>query len=447
MLFACGLAACGTDPAVPADAPPVVATAPSISGVVPDRVFLGRDARIEISGDATQWVDGTTVSFGAGVTVHAVAVASPTSLFADVTVGDTAGVGLSDVVVTGADGMLALHGGLAIEPPLHIDVTGTLAQGSIVTLHVTNHDFDHPFDTSSTTFGGAFPDLDIEPPPGTSLEEVVSASAFDLVAIFTVDVDAEPGELVINSGPTAHALRYSAGTLAVAPRTPISITPNTLITGGAVGAFDTVLYELTPAAAPAITEVDVDNGAFTLLPASGHFAESFSSSPIGTLAVLDPVVLTTDKFYVIYGGVANSTVRYELEATAETLAPKVESPASNDTAAHAQVIQQPALFGNGTLSSATDVDFVTFPVDAADIGKTVRVLTVGDVATVVDVFADEAGTIELGESAGGSFDDFTSRPIPEGTQAIYVRFSAAGDVDPALNVYLSAIYVAPVISQ
>src|SRR5687768_1594008 len=71
----------------------------SVSGVFPHSAFLGRQMRVEISGDTTSWKDGTTVNFGAGVTVANVKVASPTALFADITVAPDAAPGLRDVTV------------------------------------------------------------------------------------------------------------------------------------------------------------------------------------------------------------------------------------------------------------------------------------------------------------------------------------------------------------
>ncbi|HEV7556963.1 MAG TPA: hypothetical protein VGO00_15965 [Kofleriaceae bacterium] len=408
--------------------------------MVPERAFIGRDVRVEISGDATHWVDGTRVSFGDGATVNSLVVASPTSLFAEVSIADAATAGLTDVTVTGSDGTLVLKAGLDIEPPLHLVTTGTLAQGSIIGLRVMNLDIENPFDTTSTTFGGVFPNLDIQPPPGTTLQTIDDGSAFELDATLTIDIDAQPGELVINSGPRGHTIRLSAGTLAVAPRTAIPLTPNTLTAGGPLDRSETVLYEFTPAATPSVTLADVSTGGFLLLPASGHFEDAFTTSgTIGSFVEFDPVSLLTDKYYLIYGDNGFATDTYQVQVGAQSLAQTLETANANDTGATAQPIQLPAIFANGTLSSTHDADFVTFPIAAADIGKTVRVMTQGDAATVIDVFADEAATISLGESAGGSFDDFTSMPIPDGTTAIYVKFSSTGELDSDLSDYLAAI--------
>src|ERR1044071_5578542 len=87
LVFALPLAACGDSPDK------------SVSGVFPSSAFLGRKLRVEVSGDNTSWKPGTSVDFGAGITVQNVAVASPTTLFADITVLDNAAPGLRDVTV------------------------------------------------------------------------------------------------------------------------------------------------------------------------------------------------------------------------------------------------------------------------------------------------------------------------------------------------------------
>src|SRR5438067_11421401 len=70
------------------------------NGVFPSSAFLGRKAHVEISGDNTNWTAATTVSFGASVTVDKVSVASPTDLFADITIDAAATPGLRDVTIT-----------------------------------------------------------------------------------------------------------------------------------------------------------------------------------------------------------------------------------------------------------------------------------------------------------------------------------------------------------
>src|SRR5262245_28605350 len=71
----------------------------SISGVFPAIGFTNRQVRVQISGDISQWSDSASVDFGAGITVDGVRVASPTAIFADITIGNGAEIGLHDVTV------------------------------------------------------------------------------------------------------------------------------------------------------------------------------------------------------------------------------------------------------------------------------------------------------------------------------------------------------------
>ena len=49
----------------------------SISGVIPGELFVGRTGDVLIIGNNTSWDEGVSVSFGDGITVDSVTVASP----------------------------------------------------------------------------------------------------------------------------------------------------------------------------------------------------------------------------------------------------------------------------------------------------------------------------------------------------------------------------------
>src|SRR5687768_15759287 len=125
----------------------------SVSGVFPSSAFLGRTLRVEISGDATNWKDGTTLDFGAGVTVTNVKVASPTALFAEVTIAPDAAPGLRDVTVTNGGDRLVLAEAFQLESAITLKFNGSVAQGSVASFAINNHDFETPFDDTSTGDG------------------------------------------------------------------------------------------------------------------------------------------------------------------------------------------------------------------------------------------------------------------------------------------------------
>jgi hypothetical protein len=124
-----------------------------ISGVSPQSAFLGRKARVAVSGDITEWSSAATVSFGDGVTVDSVTVNSPSALTADITISDTAAAGLRDVTVTDGGSKHTLTQAFTLESPIKVTIQGTLAQGSVALYTISNRDFDNPFDLTSISSG------------------------------------------------------------------------------------------------------------------------------------------------------------------------------------------------------------------------------------------------------------------------------------------------------
>ena len=117
----------------------------TVSGVFPAEGFTGRSLRVEISGDATEWSGSPGVNFGDGVTVSNVTVASPTTLFADITIADDAAPGLHDVTVTN-DGTFTLKQAFELKSPIEVSFRATSRRVAFRTSPIINHDFDTPFD-------------------------------------------------------------------------------------------------------------------------------------------------------------------------------------------------------------------------------------------------------------------------------------------------------------
>jgi hypothetical protein len=207
--------------------PDATTITPTASGVFPANGFAGRTLRVEVTGDDTKWSASTTVSFGAGVAVNDVTVASPTDLFADITIADTAAVGKNDLTVTDAGGMFTLSKAFEIDLPSVVSFQGTTAQGAIATFTITDHDVANPFDTTSVldpnTFTTTFPNIAITAPSGVAFL-VQNVSDFQISGVATLDIDATPGNVTVASGPTASVTSFPTGNLAVATRTATALT-------------------------------------------------------------------------------------------------------------------------------------------------------------------------------------------------------------------------------
>jgi len=442
------MAGCGTDP---------VATA---SGVFPAEGFAGRNLRVEVSGDQTNWKDGATVDFGAGVTVNSVDVASPTDLFADVTIDPSATLGKNDVTVT-SGGKFTLKAAFEIQSPVTLKTSGMIAQGSIGGFAIRNHDIDNPFDSTCgfSFFGQCFlyTGVTVAGPAGTNaIVSFVGDNEID--GSLFIDVDAAPagGTLTVTSGPSdgTQFVSISGDAVAITARTAIALTANTAHNGMIVKPGDTALFSFDATAGTAVPfTVSTSAGpGLYLLPSSGHFADQLpsgaSDSQADTLPQLDAVAEQAGTFYVVYAD-DGSMDGYAIKAAPVTLTSVASSGTAHNTEGTAQTVTKTALVTSGNLSGETDQNWYVFPVVAGDVGKHVHVTTSGDPATDAIVSVGSAvtsgGTLtDLGTSADGGYqEDYQSDVIPAGANFIYVNVagSQAGFFVQGHGAYSAAIWL------
>ena len=189
--------------------------APSANAVVPAAGFAGRQLRVQISGDNTNWTSSATVAMGDGITVGTVTVASPTDLFADITIMPDAAVGMRDVTVTAGSEKDTLMQAFEITSAVSSTSAGDFAQGSIGQVIITNHDFDTPFDLT-TDANGAFVNLSVTAGTGVTLT-VTAATEYSITATATLDIDAAAGAFP-RRGVAHLEARTVVGTVLVACR-------------------------------------------------------------------------------------------------------------------------------------------------------------------------------------------------------------------------------------
>lgn len=264
-------------------------TDPSISGISPSSVFLERAVEVTISGSATSWGTSTTVDFGQGVTVEGMTVASPTALVAAIRPDRTAPLGARDVTVTDDTVQNTFSGGFEVAAPLELrNVTGTVAQGSIVFVEVRQLDFTTPFDVRST--GGVttpirYPYLHAWLDGHASTTNMVSAATeFALSATLTIDVFAPTGsaDLIVESGPDGDMVPSALpGALTPAARSPTELMPGTPVTETLPDSLGTLLYSGT-ASSGQLVVVEASSTAvgsdprLLHLPETGAFADRLS---------------------------------------------------------------------------------------------------------------------------------------------------------------------------
>jgi hypothetical protein len=420
----------------------------SVSGVFPSSAFLGRKVRVEISGDVTSWKAGATVDFGAGVTVNSVSVASPTALFADITVAPDAAPGLRDVTVN-SGGKFTLAQAFQLESAITLKVNGTLAQGSIATFAINNHDFNTPFDDTSTGDGFFTPieytNTSIQSPAGTQFS-ISSVTPYAITGTLFVDTNATAGKFVVDSGLEADAVTSELGEdLKIEARTATALTANTPAGGTVAKPFDSALYEFTPGAGPVLATLNAtatgsaSQPGLAILGSSGTFDDFLAYSNANNF-----VQMTPSKLYAIYfdnGGGAGYSFSVKANSQMLTAANEVEPNNTVGTANAASVM--PFLLKTATLASATDVDWIKVTVSAANVGKKIHVITTGNdpqTDTVLQVFQAN-GTTAFGAASSDSnyHEDLVTAAVTTAGDYM-VKVTASEYFTATHNTYMAAVW-------
>lgn len=417
---------------------------PSISAVAPGKAFLLRSLDITISGSGTDWSQSAGVDFGPNVKVEKVTVASPSAIVASVTVDEAAAVGPRDVSVTDGKSKVTFKGAFKIEAPITITANeGVIAQGSIFYARVDQKDVSTPFDTSSSANDG-YTNLAVTASASGLTASVSEAQPYGLRLFGFADVNAQVGDvdLRIASGLLGSETESIAPkAVKVNERAPIPLVPGTPATGMIAGAYDSALYEvamptkgklLTLSVAPTKSTMGASPG-IALLPASGKFDDiiSFGSSTA--------LVATEDKYYAVIWD-NTGTKGYSFKLSGSLVDSDDKEP--NDTKAQAQAVASlPATLKNLALSTPIDEDWFAVTVAAADVGKSLHVVTsAGDPSTdtMVDVFASDGKTSLGGPIDDDIHEDFLSAPIDApGTYYVQVTTSFFGSKGQLYNLSIS----------
>ncbi|MEO6774208.1 MAG: hypothetical protein ABI467_14510 [Kofleriaceae bacterium] len=416
-------------------------TDPSASGVFPAEGFAGRDLRVEISGDATSWTDGATVTFGAGVTVSNVTVASPTDLFADLKIDASAAAGLQDVTVA-SNGSVTLKQAFSVTSPVEAQFTGGVEQGGRPLFTIINHDFDNPFDLTADA-SGALANLTVTGPAGTDFQvDTQSSTAYALQGVVFIDGNAAAGMLTVASGPTASQTSSVIANVDIKARAATPLTSGTQAMGTIANVGDTLWYSL---AAPAgLVHLGLGVSSSTASPAIGILeGGSYNHIVGGTYAVVPAetvniVVLDTK-------GVAGYNVN--LLPVAEALASVAEPAAPADDTTQSAVVPAaiPFQVTNATISGAADLDYTKLVIDAAHASKKIHIVAQSadnSTDTAVDVTTNATTSAIGGEydggAQGGSDGGFTCQftgacgedivvgPLAAGTYYVKVEAGALG---------------------
>lgn len=402
----------------------------SISGVVPGDVFAGRSVSVLISGDNTSFDDGSAPTFGDGVTVDDVVVASPTALYVDITVAGDAALGPRDVEVDG----LIYDDAFEIVSPLHAAaVQGTAAQGSLVFLTLQSVDFTTPFDTTSTG-GGLFEpptytNISIAMPDGVSAQ-ISSVEPYTMSLTLLIDATAEPGPLDLDvlSGPVGTETSFRLpGLIDLAERQAVTMVGGEPVSGVIDAPFESELFLLPASEAAFVHAAVFADGTdaapeVVVLGESGSFAE-FLGQDVEFTAVRDRSV-----YVLVFDGTGGQGSFEVLGQTAVIGdATVAETNGANDAKGQAQTLSLPLTVTDGELDSPSDQDWYEVVIDDGSAGSSIGVATVGPVNaqaptdTWVMIFPAD-GEAPIAVSSDADFDEtMMSPPLAAGTYFVQVR--------------------------
>jgi hypothetical protein len=203
------------------------------------------------------------------------------------------------------------------------------------------------------------------------------------------------------------------GAIDVAERMPDVLAEGGSVKGSVGAPLATLLYSFTPSG-PGLYSITATaasqdaNPNVAVIPKSGRFTDLMEFS--GTPTIL---ATNTDPYYLVYWDNSGSSNYFATVKATKTVTSDVEP---NDTCGMAQPAGAlPATIKNLFLSSAKDVDWISFDVMAGDEGKIVHVTTSpGDAKTdtIVEVFASNCTTSLGGPSSDADYhEELESTPV------------------------------------
>ncbi|MCA9628902.1 MAG: hypothetical protein KC766_14585 [Myxococcales bacterium] len=409
-------------------------TTASVSGVFPGFALLGASIEVTLSGFATSWDETTSVSFGDGVTVSDVRVASPTALIVTVEVAGTASMGLRDVTVTTGDEALTYAQGFNLGSPIAVVVNGDMLQGSVVNATIKNMDPSRPFDDTSVPsglFSVRYTNLELNAPAGVSVFSLDSVTPTSAEVTLFVDGDAATGvgALEVLSGPDGEQDSFPhPEAFEIKANTPEALTLNdtTDITVSANGESHYLVADIP--AGVKIVEMNAVSGT------ADPFLVGLGAAPhLDTYIGLDPFVVgvsdAANKWYSVlwspYGD-----VDYTASVTVNTIdATAIAEGASNDGKSSAVALALPGVVQGAELADDLDEDWFSITVSASDVGKSIYVGTTnGDplTDTYITVYDPSDAVFDEVEDSGFHEQLVTGAIVDAGTYYIAISASSFG---------------------
>jgi hypothetical protein len=392
---------CGDDIKFPD--PPEVPD-PAINAVIPAEGFSGRSIRVQVSGDGTEFTEAATVVFGDGITVDGVELASPSSLFVNITLAPDAALGLRDIIVTDTDATLTLPESFEVQDALVVVQDSSLSQGGIGFIRIINKDPANPFVGDLTVTGG------------TGTEIIVSSfTGNEISATVFLDTDAAPGPIEVEDALGSSVIVGRGNDLPVQARTATPMQPPGKGTGFAATATMsdlTLLFSFTATSALQVG-IGFNNSSASFSPTlvwlpGGKWANARGFSDADSLI---PTTAGQQMFLVLFDAEFFTGDEYDvIVAEFEPLPNVVNLAEVEPNNVLPQAVSGAQTLFTGALATSNDDDVLK--VTLTD-GQFIRVITTmgpQDAAdTEIEVFSDDGsvvGSLDVDDSSiEGPFDD------------------------------------------
>ncbi|HEY6446118.1 MAG TPA: Ig-like domain-containing protein [Acidobacteriaceae bacterium] len=206
----------------------VLAGVPAISSAAPGSAAAGASANVVINGAFTSFQQNvTTVSFGSGINVTAVTVASATQLTASITVNDNATVGSRDITVTTNSQQETLSNGFSVTPgtPVITEINPNYGNpGQTLSVNIYGQYTNWVNGTTTANFGSSI-----------TVNSVTVSSATQLTANITIGATAPVGPVDVTTTTNSEVETVPGGFTIQAATIPapsvISLSPGPNVGG------------------------------------------------------------------------------------------------------------------------------------------------------------------------------------------------------------------------
>ncbi len=395
------------------------AGAPSIAEVSPRSVAVGLTAEVAIAGSSTSWTNAAQVTFGAGVAVKSLRLASPTSLVATVVVAADAAPGPREVTVTEGSSVVK-YTAFAVVPYAEVTVQGTPAQGSLLRLTLVVNDPMFVFPPPEAIFQGGGTTrnrstlVKFFPTFGATLVRATKVLARTMEVEIGINIDAAPGNyaliLSLNRDETDERTLVFPDLLAVVSREALPFTSNSVPVAFSAP-FGSALFDLG-AEGPAFGTV------FTASPTAELAFFGGAWNPFATVVGNGVVYQTNFRYLAVFdatGAGGTSTVSSALPTAIAEVEP-------NDTQAMAQVLPAVPVRVSSSVTN-TDVDWFKVTVPASAVDHRLALVSTGDGTTAYNFLVEVTQRgVPLADpfqfySSDGQYVSNVTAPIP-----------AAGDI-------------------